>query len=592
MKEIAFLYQELHDFLGRGNISGELCQQIRDIIQTSVDAIPAGARVAIRGGGAHTSRLLDAFDFTGKNIVGIFDRKKVAETQRGYPCYGAEELPKMDCGYVVLSSFYYRQELLEEARSYAARTVDIYGALEERGIRLIGQFDQYGPESPLVLNFFYLRYLENRGTPEEGQCVTELLQAAVELKDFVMVYRIFQESGGADGENKTVLEAWARTEKLLRAIRRRVDQRKQRDIMIFWTDAVSYYQLSQLPLTESAAEEGCFFRRAYTPTPFTQQTLCAMFTGMLPIDDYGPAQEPVCAENSSLLRYLEERDYDVKFISHLEDSMDQPHRITASLNASCNVKWWLGLERWLSSEKPCCYIFHLLVESHEPNLSPDLRDVVDTTVSSPRQERQRAASIAYLDRCLALYRALAGDTVQVFLGDHGQYVFPSASWSEERLHTYCFALGKNIPPAQIDRFFPYQRFEHFVRWLVEPEANPLENACADEAVFQDTDFYNPERIGVFIRRNMPREGIAVRGVVDGTGRYALNGLGEEAYYLRGEDGSEEPGELDGARRQALREKCGTKFLDISQKEEFRHARALYEYLRQGAQPRESERPAR
>ena len=144
MKEIAFLYQELHDFLGRGNISGELCQQIRDIIQTSVDAIPAGARVAIRGGGAHTSRLLDAFDFTGKNIVGIFDRKKVAETQRGYPCYGAEELPKMDCGYVVLSSFYYRQELLEEARSYAARTVDIYGALEERGIRLIGQFDQYG----------------------------------------------------------------------------------------------------------------------------------------------------------------------------------------------------------------------------------------------------------------------------------------------------------------------------------------------------------------------------------------------------------------------------------------------------------------
>ena len=91
---------------------------------------------------------------------------------------------------------------------------------------------------------------------------------------------------------------------------------------------------------------------------------------------------------------------------------------------------------------------------------------------------------------------------------------------------------------------------------------------------------------------MPREGIAVRGVVDGTGRYALNGLGEETYYLRGEDGSEKPGELDGARRQALREKCGTKFLDISQKEEFRHARALYEYLRQGAQPRESERPAR
>ena len=81
--------------------------------------------------------------------------------------------------------------------------------------------------------------------------------------------------------------------------------------MVFWTDAVSYYLLPQMPLMLEKSKHSCFFRRAYTHTPFTHQSLSAIFTKMLPIDDYERAKEPVCRENSPLIQYLEDRDYDI-----------------------------------------------------------------------------------------------------------------------------------------------------------------------------------------------------------------------------------------------------------------------------------------
>lgn len=578
MEEILTRYQELHDLLGAENLGEILCERIRRTFQEAFDAIPPDARVAVRGGGEHTNTLLEEFPLTGKRVVGIFDRKKVADTQCGYPCFAAEELPEAGCDTVIVSSFYYRTEILEELKPLGLRVVDPYGELERQGYPLMYPFDQYAPEHSVVLNHYYLKYLERRDGPEGEKALREVLQAAVELKDFVMLRRICQENAAAGAPFVPLVQAKA--EELLEAVRRRLQGRTQRDILVFWTDAVSYYQLPRMPLMKKRSEAGCFFQRAYTHTPFTHQSLSAMFTKLLPIDDYERARQPVSRESSPVIRYLEERGYDAKFIAHLKGSMDAPHLIETSRSASCNVKWWTGLERLLSSEKPCFYIFHILEESHEPNISPDLLTFTDTRVKSPRQERQRQTSLAYLDQCLALYNDLAGDKIQVFLSDHGQYTFPLPNWSEERLHAYCFALGEGIPAMRVARFFPYRNFERFVKWLVEPDQHSPEDACADEVVFQDTDFYNPSRISLFVRHGIPREGLAVRGVLNYECRYVLNALGEESFFRYREDGTEEPATLgDEGLRAELRRKCGTDFLDISRMELFRHARKLYEYIR-------------
>ena len=576
MDEILALYQQLHNTLGTDNICESFCEKIQRTLQKAIDAIPADAMTAIRGGGGHTNVLFQRFRLDQNRIIGIYDRQKTVDTQCGCPCFPAEELPETECDFVIVSTFYYRQEVLKELQPLGLQVVDLYGELEKEGIDLIAPFDQYTPVSSLTLNYFYRKYLENKEKAGREKALREALQAAVELKDFVMIRRICAENEALP----LLLDVQAGVEKLLQAIRRRIHERKQKDVMVFWTDAVSYYLLPQMPLMKKRSERGCFFKRAYTPTPFTHQSLAAMFTRFLPIDDYDWAKAPICRENSPLIQYLESKGYEIKFIAHLKDSMNGRYLLEIPSSASCNVKWWAGMERWLTSEKPCFYIFHLLVESHEPNLSPDLEMITDTRIKSPQQERQRAAALAYLDECLALYHDLAGDALQVYLSDHGQYIFPMRSWSEERLHAYCFAVGKGIPQKAVQKLFPYQNFVSFVKWMVEPENYSLEDACADEMVFQDTDFYNPDRISLFIRHGLPEEGIAVRGVLNDTCRYMLNALGEEAYYLYQADGTEEPATLeDDLLRAELRDKCGTKFLDIYQLDQFQYTRRLYEYVR-------------
>jgi len=579
LEEISALYQELHDIFGTGHICEKFCAKIRKTFQETLDAIPPDAKVAIRGGGEHTNTLLEYFSLDQKQVVGIFDRKKVVDTQCGYPCFSAKDLPNAGCDAVIVSSFYYRKEILEELRCLKIQVIDPYRELEKQGIKLIASFGEYVPENSLVLNYFYHKYQENKEGPRREEALREALQAAVELKDFVMARRICAENAGWN--DPIVQEVQVKLKKLLQAIRNRIREReqKQKDVMVFWTDAVSYYLLPQMPTMKRESEHSCFFQRAYTHAPFTHQSLSAMFTKQLPIDDYEHAKEPVCRENSPLIQYLESKGYDIKFIAHLKGSMEERYLLEMRQSSSCNVKWWAGLERWLTSEKPCFYIFHILEESHEPNISPDLQTFTDTRIKSPEQEQQRKTALAYLDECLALYHELAGDTIQVFLSDHGQYTFPLPNWSEERLHAYCFALGKGIPEKTVSRFFPYRNFDCFVKWLVEPEQHPLEAACADEVVFQDTDFYNPDRISLFARHGIPREGLAVRGILNDACRYTINALGEEAFYRRKEDGTEEPAVLEDERlRKELRKKCGTKFLDIYQLEQFQHTRKLYEYI--------------
>lgn len=574
MEEILALYHELHNVLGTENLCESFCANIQMTIQKAFDAIPPDARTAIRGGGDHTNVLFEYFSLDQKQIIGIFDRQMTADSQCGCPRFPAKELPNMGCDVVILSSFYYRKEILEELRPLGLPVIDPYEELERQGIRLIAPLDQYSPESSLTLNHFYRNYLEHKN---EDRALREVLQAAVELKDFVMVRRICGEN--AARTDPLLLEVQTKTENLLQLIQRRIQARKQRDVMVFWTDAVSYYLLPQMPMMQEKSKHSCFFQRAYTHTPFTHQSLSAIFTKMLPIDDYEQAKGPVRRENSPLIQYLEDRGYDIKFIAHLKNSIDPRYFLETPLSASCNIKWWAGLERWLTSEKPCFYIFHILEESHEPNISPDLQAFTDTRFKSPQQERQRRTSLAYLDQCLALYNEVAGDTVQVFLSDHGQYIFPLPNWSEERLHAYCFALGKDIPERTISRFFPYRNFDCFAKWLAEPEKHPLEDACADEVIFQDTDFYNPDRISLFIRHGIPKEGIAIRGVLNETCRYTVNALGEETFFRRAEDGSEEPAALEDPRLRAeLRRKCGTNFLDIYQLDQFQNTRKLYEYV--------------
>lgn len=584
MEEIFKLYQELHRLFGENDLGAEFCQQIHQIIQEMIDRIPDEARIAIRPAGWDTRKLLEFFDFSGKNVVGIVDQQYRGDDYCGYPCFTTDSFPIESCDCVIVSSFYYHQAIKEEMETLHVPYVDYYDELGKWGIQLPIPYHFYWSHPQIVVNYFYLRYLRSEAGPQREIALNALLQVAVEYKDFGLISSIYQDCDGEDGEFPLLKAAWRKSKQLLDRIQNKLQERKQKDIILFWTDTVPYNKFHYLPETMNLSKQGTFFQRAYAPAPYTNGTFRSMFRNMLPIDDFPQNQEKINSENSPLIQFMENEGYKVRIIGNSELAIGKEHLLEVRLFDPCNVKWWKGIVDLLRSPEPCFYIFNFM-ESHHPYYVPGLKEPVDHGAwwnATTKTEDFIKSAYGYMDQCLQLYHRLLGNKTQIFLGDHGHFG-PLSEWTmrpiEQMVHPYCFVVGENIPKITITRFFPYTNFEKFVRWIVDPAHFPLDDACTDEVVVQDTDYYNSETIDGFIQNDVEFLGLAYRGIINYEYKYVFNALGEEFFYQMQQDGSEKLVPLeDPELRAELREKAGTKFLDIYQYDKFRYTRKLYESI--------------
>ena len=580
MEEIMQLYRELRGFFDEDDLGLEFCQQIHRIVQETIDRIPDGTRIAIRPAGKETKNLLKSYDFSGKNIVGIVNRSDIGSDFCGYPCFTADAFSSEMCDCMIISAFRYRKEIKEEMEALHIPYIDFHDELEKQGIRLDVSYYDYELYIQLVVNYYYLRFQRSEARTQRETALNELLQVAVECKDFTLISNIYQACGGENGEFPLLKTVWRKSSQLLDCIQNKLRERKQKDIILFWTDAVPYDMLRYLPGVMELSKQGTFFQRAYSNTPYTSPTMRAVFCNMLPIDDFPQNQEKIDSRNSPLLQFMENEGYKVRFIADPKRAMGKEHLIGAGEGLSCNMKWWKGIIDLLESSEPCFYLFHFL-ESHEPWYTPDLKEPIDPyTAKRIQQEAQAKASLGYLDQELILYHKLLGDKTQIFFSDHGLHWWEDTRWPEHTLHAYCFAVGKNIPKETVTRFFPYINVEKFVRWLVDPTHFSLDDACADEVIFQDSDFYNPSPIDRFIQTNNAKKGLAYRGILNYDYKYVINSLGEEYFYQMQLDGSEKLVPLeDSALRTKLKGKAGTEFLDIYRYDKFYHTRRLYDYIK-------------
>ena len=581
MEEILKYYQELHDSLGSENLCQELAQKIVRIIQEAFDRIPDNARIAIRGAGKHTEELLKELDLSGKNVTGVFDRDKIAHEFCGYPLLFPSELYGSSPDYIVISNYFYRKEIKDELAASPVPVIDLYGELERNGIRLRGPAYMYTSDSPLVLGYYYWRYMDS---PGEGT-LKDFLQAALDQKNFVMISKVYTENGGADGRYPVLIEVWDGVQKLLNLIRRKLQARKQNDIILFWTDAVAYSDLNNMPQAKRRAEtEGCFFKKTYTHTPYTNTTLQAMLCETLPIDGYPMIDHMIDRVNSPLLQYLEDKGYVFHCFGASEMKVAPDYLTEEQSFASNTVIWWHGLQALLRQEKPCFYILQMLTESRPPVVDPMQKYVNPDDVLYKRTEKTTAhqkAALSYFDQCLCVYDWLLGDKTYIQLSDHGfHWIDVVEAWDESLLHAYCFVKGRDIPVATISELFPYQKFGYLVRWMIDPQKNSLESVTDDSVRFQDTDYYNPMGIATYIKKGTPEQGLAYCGIVTNQYKYAINSIGDEFFFVY-QDGEAVPTVLEDEQlRTELRRQCGTYFLDIRNLERFRYSGELYKAIRE------------
>lgn len=582
MQEIFELYQELRSLSGENNPVTEFTQKIRRIIQETIDQIPDEARIAIRPAGADTRELLRLFDFSRKNIIGIVNQGYRGEDYCGYPCFTTDSFPIESCDYVLISSFDYHQAIKKEIGMLHIPYIDYCDELEKQGIQLPFPFHFYLSYPQMAVNYFYLRYLRSEAGPQRELTLNTLLQAAVEYKDFVLISNIYQDCGGEDGEFPLLKVVWEKSSQLLDRIQNKFQERKQKDIILLWADSVPYNRFHYLPKTMELSRQGTLFQRTYAPAPYTNGALRAMFRSMLPIDDFSQNHIKIGSENSSLIQFMEHEGYKVRFVGDSKRAMGEEHLIEVQENDPCSAKWWKGMADLLQSPEPCFYIFHFM-ESHPPFFVPDIKEPVNLDAVTKTQWEEHVRSVyGYMDQCLLLYHKLSGNKTQIFLSDHG-LVGPRSDMTiravDSMLHPYCFVVGRDIPKTTVTRFFPYTNFEKLIRWLVDPTRFPLDDACTDEVVIQDIDYYNSKLIDPLIKTDHEVYGVAFRGIVSYDYKYVINALGEEFFYQMQPDGSEKLVPLeDPALRAELQDKAGTKFLDIYQYDKFRYTRQLYESI--------------
>lgn len=586
MKEIFSLYQELCGLLGENNLREVFFSKIHHIVQETIDQIPDGARIAIRPAGYDTMRMLELYDFSEKNVIGIMDQKYRGDDYCGYPCYTVDALPAESYDCVIISTYYHRYEIQEELETLHIPYIDIYSEMEKRGVQLHYPYHIYESYPQMIVNYFYLRYLRAEAGPQRESALNELLQIAVEYKDFTLISNIYQDCGEEEGAFPLLKTVWRKSKHLLNCVQSKLHERKQKDIILFWTDAVPYKWLHHLPETMRLSQQGTFFQRAYANIPHTNPVLRAMFRGVLPIDDFPQNQEEIGSRNSSILRFMENEGYKVRLIGGSKLVLDEEHLLETHFYESCNIKWWNGIVDLLQSDEPCFYLFHFM-ESHGPRYVPDLKEfelkefVNWFAATETQREIQIKAAYGYLDQCLLLYHKLLGDKTQIFLSDHGMpsRLMPTGRFEDQPIHPYCFVVGEGIPKTTVARFFPYINFEKLVRWIVDSTHFSLGDACTDEVIIQDTDFYSSARIDNFIQSDCEKFGIAFRGILNYDHKYVINSLGEEFFYQMQLDGSEKSAPLeDPTLRAELQAKAGTKFLDIYQYDKFSYTRKLYESI--------------
>lgn len=578
-------YEELHNLLCDYNQEKRLLEKIHSVIQGEIDTLPAGTRIGFRPYGLAARWLIRNFDFNHKSIIGMFD-KTLSFSIDGVPVYKMSSQEAKDVDVFIMTSFNKRDEIVSELQEGQYIVLDIYHILEQNGISLYAPVDLYMEGGPAVLHDFLLRW-KNAKDEKREDALRELLTAACEAKDFVMLKNFLEKYAEEYSFVRSAREKWYEFDALIKQL---VEQRDQRDIVMYLLDAVPYKWKKYFKKLSALEKGGVSFRQAYSCTPYTDQTLRTIFSGIMPLTDWEKSLEKIGYENSALIQYLKEQNYIVCRIG--EDTpicarrcIEDEFSIATSVGVSCNLVLWKILCKLLQSEGPCFLLAHIVEETHPPMLCAELERLRDVyTVDDPLEQFKISAN--YVDQRVSYYHGIINNKhkTQIIMSDHGEHItnqFPIWYWSQYKLHAVCFVTGNDIQPRQEERLFSYQKFTELIKWIVEPEKNHYEDCLSEYALFQDTDIYSEELISRFINNHKKVErSLAYRGALDGVYKYAINRSGREFFYKIVDDKDVEIEEQEAAERlKRLRNLAGTDFPDLSVCEKFKYVPKLYEAMK-------------
>ena len=187
-------------------------------------------------------------------------------------------------------------------------------------------------------------------------------------KNFQLAESYFQEIKEYDFVGDVYQAAWNKISELLNKITDYLNRYKDKAIVMYWIDNVSFNAVKKMPYVYDMIRSGANFVQMYTCTPLTNPTARTLFCGIKTVDDVSYKISEINYENSKLLRIL--RKFGVTFYlvsGRLVDSFAQNvvSDYYHSENTPCSELLWDSLRCMvLSCDKRKFILVHLLQEVH------------------------------------------------------------------------------------------------------------------------------------------------------------------------------------------------------------------------------------
>ena len=387
-----------------------------------------------------------------------------------------------------------------------------------------------------------------------------------------------------------------RLEVLLERIRKALAQRE--DVIVFWTDCVSFCELEWLPKLNERGKRSLFFERAYTPTPSTRPSMFAMANKWMNIDDFEKDKERSLDDRSSiLLQKVREYGYEAKYFSNSDRScvftQSIQHQNVRQYASSCRA-CFDAINELMVSDKKQFLMIRAWVETHTPFLYPDndgrrLLPIfnytnIDFEKGTGAEYRQMRAAAEYWDKQLDFYSDLFGDrSAKIYMSDHGkeypQYGY--RNWVDRTHHIFLFLQSKYAGGRREERIFSLENFADLIEAVMRAHQSRQEIDL--DKVFerpyvriQRVDTYNKDWINRLKTMHCEEGGHAYRGVRTAEDYY-VRFRNRERYYRNGDEETDlidDPGYAE--RIAELRGLAGDYFIDIYKNDKFKYSRELYQ----------------
>ncbi|MDE6386767.1 MAG: hypothetical protein K2L82_03035 [Lachnospiraceae bacterium] len=444
---------------------------------------------------------------------------------------------------------YYKAEYVERwFRTKGIKARWIYDIFERGGVFFQREFFVFGKENMLPLVDEKVRTYSNRGYVEAMQCELYIQQSKYRNTDDSMIKRIALEKCLflvicmrnfvlveeymllLSEEDKQYIYLWKKISDLLAEIRAKVHNRKQRDIVLYWLDCMSYGDESDIKYLTNIMKDSVVFEEAYTNVGYTISTLRAMFLGKRDIDDRGYRISQITRNNSSVIQYLEERGYRIKIYSGILDenfpaeySSEQFYLIHLE---PFSKKLWDMMSDMLQEEQKTLYIVHAM-ETHGPYLSSR---ICDANIKD-NNERYRLAR-QEIDEQLGFYDAMVNrGAFRIYMSDHGR-----SQVALERYHILFAVYHETLEAKKIEEMFSLLDFEKVLRQIIQDGKIEEHELRREYVEIGNLDWYNKEFIIKLFEKKTDLSMIffGMKGIIDKQNVYLHYRTGQE-WLQRRED---------------------------------------------------------